>query len=57
MAHAVDDGSLTFRQGIANLKHLLVAMRPDKTALLPNYPNPFQPRDVGSVPPCSTMPM
>ena len=43
MAHAVHDGSLTFRQGIANLKHLLVAMHPDKTALLANYPNPFNP--------------
>ena len=43
MAHTADDGSLTFRQGIANLKHLLEAMRPDKTALLANYPNPFNP--------------
>ena len=40
MAHAADDGSLAFRQGIANLKQLLAAMVPDKTALLTNYPNP-----------------
>ena len=43
MAHAADDGSLAFRQGIANLKQLLAAMVPDKTALLTNYPNPFNP--------------
>ena len=43
MAHAADDGSLAFRQGIANLKQLLAAMVPDKTALLANYPNPFNP--------------
>ena len=43
MAHAADDGSLAFRQGIANLKRLLAAMVPDKTALLTNYPNPFNP--------------
>ena len=43
MAHTADDGSLAFRQGIANLKHLLGAIRPDKTALLANYPNPFNP--------------
>ena len=43
MAYTADDGSLTFRQGIANLKHLLEAICPDKTALLANYPNPFNP--------------
>ncbi len=40
---AVDDGSLTFQRGIANLKQLLALFVPEKTALLPNYPNPFNP--------------
>ncbi len=43
MAHAADDGSLTFRLGIANLERILMAMRPGTTALLGNYPNPFNP--------------
>ena len=43
MAQTADDGSLAFQQGITNLKHLLAAMIPDKTALLANYPNPFNP--------------
>ena len=43
MAHAADDGSLAFQLGIANLQRLLAAMRPDTTALLANYPNPFNP--------------
>ena len=43
MAYTADDGSLTFQLGIANLKHLLAAMHPDTTALLANYPNPFNP--------------
>ena len=43
MAHAADDGSLAFQDGIANLKRFLAAMRPDETELLPNYPNPFNP--------------
>ncbi len=43
MAHAVDDDSLLFQEGILNLKHILEAIRPDQTALLPNYPNPFNP--------------
>ena len=43
MAHAADDGSPAFQLGIANLKHLLAAMHPDTTALLANYPNPFNP--------------
>lgn len=43
MAHTADDGSLAFQEGIANLKRFLEAMRPNKTELLPNYPNPFNP--------------
>ena len=43
MAHAADDGSLAFQLGIANLERLLEALVPDKTALLVNYPNPFNP--------------
>ena len=42
-AQIEDDGSLTFRQGIANLKRLLAAMLPGRTDLLANYPNPFNP--------------
>ena len=43
MAHAVDDGSLAFQEGIANLKRFLAVMRPAKTELFANYPNPFNP--------------
>ena len=43
MAYAVDNGSRAFQLGIANLKRLLAAMVPEKTALLANYPNPFNP--------------
>ena len=43
MAHAADDGSLTFQEGIANLERFLAAMQPHETELLPNYPNPFNP--------------
>ena len=42
-ARAADDGSLTFRQGIANLELLLTLIVPEKMALLHNYPNPFNP--------------
>ena len=38
-----DDGSLAFRQGIENLEKLLTSLIPEKTALLANYPNPFNP--------------
>ena len=38
-----DDGSLAFRQGIENLAKLLASLIPEKTALLANYPNPFNP--------------
>ncbi len=42
-AHAENDGSLVFRQGIENLERLLASLIPEKTALLANYPNPFNP--------------
>ena len=42
-AEAADDGSLVFRQGIASLKRLLAALIPERTGLLTNYPNPFNP--------------
>ena len=42
-ARVENDGSLAFQQGIANLQRLLSLLLPDKTALLPNYPNPFNP--------------
>ncbi len=40
---AADDGSLTFRQAIANLERLLALFIPEEMALLHNYPNPFNP--------------
>ena len=50
MAHAADDGSFAFRQGIANLNQLRAALQrvflpslPRETVLLANYPNPFNP--------------
>ncbi len=42
-ARLEDDGSLAFKQGIANLKKLLASLIPEATALLANYPNPFNP--------------
>ena len=42
-AQAKDDGLLVFRQGIANLQRLLTTRTPQQTALLANYPNPFNP--------------
>ena len=42
-AQLEDDGSLVFQQGIANLQRLLALFIPEKTVLLPNYPNPFNP--------------
>ena len=33
----------TSQQGIHFLKHILTALTPKKTSLLPNYPNPFNP--------------
>ena len=37
------DGSLKYLRAIALLESVLAAMRPDKTQLLANYPNPFNP--------------
>ena len=42
-AHIEDDGSVAFREGIAFLQSLLALLTPEETALLPNYPNPFNP--------------
>ena len=43
-ARLADDGSIVFRQGIANLQNLLALLIiPQETALLANYPNPFNP--------------
>ena len=38
-----NDGSLAFQRAIANLEQLLAALVPKETALLANYPNPFNP--------------
>ena len=38
-----NDGSLTFQHALANLERLLASMVPEKTGLLANYPNPFNP--------------
>jgi len=42
-AQLENDGSRAFQQGIANLQRLLAALMPEKTVLLANYPNPFNP--------------
>ena len=43
-ARLADDGSIAFRQGIANLESLLASLIiPQETALHANYPNPFNP--------------
>ena len=42
-AQVEDDGSIAFREGIANLQRLLTSLIPEKTMLLANYPNPFNP--------------
>ena len=42
-AQIEDDGSIAFQQGIAKLQQLLASLIPEETALLANYPNPFNP--------------
>ena len=42
-ARLADDGSIAFAQGIQNLEDLLTSYIPGETALLSNYPNPFNP--------------
>ena len=42
-ARAADDGSEIFQRGIAVLERFLTLVVPEKSALLPNYPNPFNP--------------
>ena len=42
-AEMENDGSPAFQQGIANLQQLLALLSPESTALLANYPNPFNP--------------
>ena len=42
-AQLENDGTLAFQRGIANLQRLLASLIPEKTALLANYPNPFNP--------------
>ena len=42
-ARLEDDGSVAFRQGIENLQALIRSLIPEETALLRNYPNPFNP--------------
>ena len=42
-AQVENDGSIAFQQGIAKLQQLLASLIPEETALLANYPNPFNP--------------
>ena len=42
-AELEDDGSIAFQRGIAKLQELLALLIPKETALLPNFPNPFNP--------------
>ena len=42
-ARLADDGSNVFKRGITTLEELLNSLNPEKTALLPNFPNPFNP--------------
>ena len=42
-AQLENDGSIAFQHGIANLQRLLASLIPEKTTLLANYPNPFNP--------------
>ena len=42
-ARLEDDGTPAFKQGIEILENLLASLIPEETALLANYPNPFNP--------------
>ncbi len=42
-AHQLDLNPAIYQRGIAVLQQLLAVLTPKKTALLPNYPNPFNP--------------
>ena len=42
-ARSADDGSEVFQRGIATLTDFLSSITPQRTVLLPNYPNPFNP--------------
>ena len=42
-AMQINDGSPAFQMGLLVLQDLLLNLRPEKTELLPNYPNPFNP--------------
>ena len=42
-AQHFDSRDPTFQRGVIVLKHLMEALTPKKTGLLPNYPNPFNP--------------
>ena len=42
-AQVENDGSIAFQRGMANLQKLLAMLIPEKTGLMPNYPNPFNP--------------
>ena len=42
-AELENDGSIAFQHAIVNLQRLLASLIPEKTALLANYPNPFNP--------------
>ena len=43
LSQTVDDGSAEFQQGVLMFKQMLESLKPKQTALLPNYPNPFNP--------------
>ena len=42
-AHKVNSTDATFQRGMLTLEQLLIVLIPKDTALLPNYPNPFNP--------------
>ena len=48
-ARLADNGANEFRQGIASLEALLNAVVPQESALLPNYPNPFNSRNLDTL--------